>query len=228
MSGLAGAQSKFDVSVSGVNFASDESNSYLSYALRYAVTPTLDAAFRGTDGKRQTLARVAFSINHGGDDRELFFAYRPTAWPKFDIGVGAAVPNTPERNNPLVGTFDAGWTESCRTDNSVRFGVKGIAARNPIAALTSRGTFALPNSSIDLIGDIAVPFTGNNTRSTSDGTAQRAILVGVGLQIGARNRDAGWHASVRLTNELGETTGMSLTPSLGSRYGFVVSVGVRF
>ena len=228
LSGVANAQTRFDLSVSGGTFASDESNSYLNYSLRYSLLSNLDVCFRGTDGKRQTLAGSNFTLAHGGDDRELMFTCRPSRWPKLDAGVGAAVPNTPERRNPLVGTYDAGWTETGSTENSIRIGVRGIASSSPIVALTAKGTFALPKCPIDFIGEIGVPFVGNNTRSTADGSAQRTVLGSVGFQVWQRNRDAGFHASLRLTNEVGETTGMSLTPSLGSRYGFVLSVGVRF
>lgn len=224
----AGAQTKLDVSLSGGSFARDESNSYLSYSVRYTASPTLDLAFRGTDGKRQTFEGGSFEIVHGGDERELIATLHPLRFPKLDAGVGISVAGTPERQNEVVATYDIGWTETDANKDTLRVGLKGFAADSPITAFTARGIVPLERGPYDLVAELGVPFVGDNTRSTSDGSASREILGSFGIQFGQRDRAVGTHVSLMFTNQLGSTTGMSLTPALGNRYAFVLSVGTRF
>lgn len=225
---LAPAQSRFDFWASGGSFAHDESNSYFNFGLRYSPRQNVDVVFRGCDGKRQALVATNFTINHGGDDHELFIGCRPPSLPKLDTGFGVALPNTPERHDAIVATCDVGWTETGSPHDSFRAGIKVVGASNPLAALTARYSFALPECPVDIFGELGAPVIGNNARSTMDGSATRTLMATVGVDWSQRNRDAGIHAGLRLTNAVGETTGMSLTPTLGNRFGIVLSVGYRF
>jgi len=203
-----------------------ESNDNFGFSFRSTVSPSLTWIVRGTESKVQTYTGSAFSIRHGGSEHEVMAVSRFAAWPKLEAGLGVSLPNTPERFNQAVLTYDLGWTESVLATTDVRLGLRGVLAPSPISVASLGATFRPGHSTLSLFGEIGFVVSGDNTRDLQSGESKRCAVGRFGVECAPGKGDLRY--GVAVTNQTGVSTGMSLTPALGNRYGVVFSVGYRF
>lgn len=114
------------------------------------------------------------------------------------------------------------------TDLPFKAGLYGISGDDlKIGLLGAEGTFtSLDGTTFKAFA--GAPLWGDNTRSTEDGSLMRRAVwcleTGRKTSIGGRD----WSFTAFLGNQLGLTTGLKMTPALGSQVGFGISVGVKF
>lgn len=152
---------------------------------------------RLTGSEKRTYSGNGFQLRHGGSDLEA--AYRiPRLEGIWEVGI--ARPDTAERRNDIQGTLRlnaaiSGWQV---TPKAV-FGEGGM-----LAGITVGRELPLGENQVFLEATPIV--VGNNTRSITNGQARRTVLWSAGIR----------HKSVTLgvSNAVGLTTGMSLTPQL--------------
>lgn len=114
------------------------------------------------------------------------------------------------------------------TDLPFKAGLYGITGDDlRIGLLGAEGTIASPDGTM-VKAFVGAPLWGDNTRSTDDGSLMRravwSLEIGRKASIGGRD----WAFSAFLGSQLGLTTGLKMTPALGSQVGFGISVGVKF
>ena len=148
--------------------------------------------------EKKTYSGDGFRILHGGNDAEIALREKRGGgvWE-----IGLARPDTAERQNYLQGTL------RYRTE-------RGRWILEPRAVFSKGGTLAgvgvrreSPWGADRTVFVEATPvIVGNNDRSLATGNSRRTALWGVGVR----------HKNLTLgvTNALGATTGMSLTPQL--------------
>ena len=220
--GAASAQGKFDLTLSGGSFGHDE---YGGFSLGYQQMPSLRFVLRANSTPFHTFDGNGFSLTYGGKDLEGMAYYRAHGTAHEEIGVGVSVADTPARDRTAMGTFDLGWWTEDRQSRQLRIGFRGLVAPDSLAMFSLRGTTPIRGPDWVLVGEFGVTAWGANTLSTRDGRSINETIEKVGLQFNPGDR---LHFEADLTNQLGETTGYSMTPSLGNRFGFRLSVGVRF
>jgi hypothetical protein len=109
----------------------------------------------------------------------------------------------------------------------IRAGIRGVSGDDlRLAALTGALSSSAGLGTFRLFA--ALPFSGDNTRSTSDGSTTRRAVWAVSYTQGFNALVAGFEIGAFVGNQLGMTTGTSITPSLGGKVGFGLTAKVKF
>ena len=153
---------------------------------------------RVTASEKKTYSGNGFRILHGGNDGEVALRV-PRSGGAFEVGL--ARPDTAERQNQLQGTLrfttERGrWTLEPRAVFGKGGTLAGVGVRRDSPWGEDRTVYA----------ELTPILVGKNNRSLSTGNTRRTALWSVGVR--RKNMTLG------ITNALGATTGMSLTPQI--------------
>lgn len=174
---------------------------------------------RGTFAKKET----AFgSVMSGGTDFELLTRFQYAKWL---LSLGVAIPNTPAQEK-IAGTFQVGIKGDLDDEGgSVLAAVSGVTSKD--VTLVAFGAGLTKNVMGGLGYDASATFIlrGQNTVDVGTGQFVRQPLFDLGLRYQTTDR---MMFRVGYGNSLGNTTGLALTPNLGSGAGFSFSVGMKF
>ncbi len=218
------AQSKGDFTFTGARFSGDKVGDYGSASLSYRLNPHFRLVSRLTSSKFRMFDGGGFVIIDGGREFEEMGYFNFGDAPGVEVGIGASCPDTNDRGKQSILTYDIGWTRPSGR-NKFRFGLRGLATGSNMGMLSVQATHPLNNSWLSLDAFFGAMVWGENTRSTLSGKVQD-IPIG---RLGVLAEPAGpFHAELAITNQLGMSTGFSMTPILGNRYGISLMVGVRF
>ena len=195
----------------------------LDIGIREGIALTL----RGTVGERRTFTAPSFVIHHGGNDAELLLRYMPPQTPRCALEIGVSYADTPAQKDtfPTVQLLHQRPLGSALTlllapravfiEDNTLVGIGGGLAWK----LTDTG---------ELVADVTAIVHGDNTYNTHTGERVRRAVWGVALRMRPENGDRKMTIDLGVTNALGGTTGMSLTPGLGGSLAGFVAFGCRY
>ncbi len=223
------SQGRFLGNIQARAFRGDEGITYGGASLRYGLGNGWEASLLGAFAQRtSTSLPGGAEIRHGGSDIEL---RAKVSLPTRQIGTslaayaGVSAPSTPAQDNLHMA---AGVTASYDAGNGKRL------ILNPRAQLIDRNTIvgiglgaSVPlGSSFGLIGDFTPIVAGDNTLDTQSGDPIRRSTYGITLRFSVPSQ--GLDLDLGFTNALGQTTGFSLTPGLGSSGALYLAVSGRW
>lgn len=109
----------------------------------------------------------------------------------------------------------------------VRAGLRGVSGDDlRLAAVTGSLSSSAGLGTFRVFA--AMPFMGDNTRDTSNGSQMRRAVWAVSYTQGFNAIVAGFEVGAFVGNQLGMTTGTSITPALGGKVGFGLTAKVKF
>lgn len=198
-------------------YSGNESSPYFSLAYTYNWSNLFAFQFRGTTAKRSTFN----GVRTGGSDLE----FRVLGGTKdYFFAVGASLPDTPANDN-LAATFQAGVRAAADENTQLLFGLSGLTSDDVTLIGIGGGFESRLANGLSFDGGVTIIVRGDNTLNLNTGALERESLysLGVGYQVDEQ-------LSFRLGygNSLGLTTGMSLTPRLGSGGGLFFGAQVKF
>jgi len=208
-------------------FGSKQDGVFADLRLDYGIRDGLAATLRGVSGPRKAYSGSSFTISHGGNDAELLLRYMPPQTPRCAIEVGVSYADTPAQKDvfPTVQLLHRHELGSVLTlvlapravfiDDNTLIGIGGGLAWK----LTDTG---------EIVADVTAIVRGDNTYNTHTGERARRAVWGVGLRMTPEGGDRETVIVIGVSNALGGTTGMSLTPGLGGSLAGYVSLGCRY
>ena len=208
-------------------FRGSEGLAYGTFELNGGLGHGLGVILRGTFANTSTFNGSGFKIRHGGSDFEAMIKFAVPELPNVAVELGVALPNTPAQKKAF-GTGQVVY-EYYAAPVRLYAGARAVTSNNATLAGLCGGISVEVGRGFDLFGDATWVVGGQNTYSTSTGALQQGSIYGFGARYSppgeGRNR---FSIEAGATNALGGTTGMSLTPSLGSNVGFFAALQVRF
>ena len=207
-------------------FGSDEKIAYGTGELSRGLSNGLSVTLRGTAARYLNFTGPV-TIRHGGNDLELLFKYSQPDGAGLMLAGGLALPHTPAQNK-LFGTGEVIYRYPTRMAD-VYLGAKGVFNDTTSLAALCAGIDSKLASSFKIVADVSAPVIGNNTFNTTTGAQERKLVYGAALRFAPFGMGRG-NVSLDLgvTNGLGGTTGMSLSPALGNSVGGFAALTVRY
>src|SRR5579862_585543 len=164
-------------------YGSPENGTYPAIGFRYGLTDRLELGVRGVLGTNHSFATAARPvILDGGRDVEAFAKYRFAEYSGVSLAAlaGISFPDTPAQNQ-ATGTLSG--------IASTRVGSRATVYLNPRAVFLNGNSIvgigagaAIPlGESLQLVGDWTGIVTGDNTRSTADGSLKQVNVWGAAL-----------------------------------------------
>ena len=207
-------------------FDHPEEITYASAELRYGFMSNLELGIRGTaGGTRAFTTSSGPTVFHGGHDAELFGKYHVGTFGPVNVSAlgGISFPNTPAQGS------SAGTVSGIA---AMRFGERITGYLNPRAVFVSGnsivgigvGGSVRVADNLHLVGDWTGIVSGDNTRSTADGSRIRRDVWGVALRFSHPSESYSVDVDLGWGNATGPTTGFSLTPGLGDASGLYVAL----
>ncbi len=210
------------IKLGGAAFGRDEKSAYGSVLAGKSLSPHLRLQIGATGSGFRNFDGDEFTIRHGGTEVEALATYAFEE-EHVELSLGVSAPHTEARKNAM-----ASWKlmAFAPEDEGLKLygDAYGVAGKDSISMVGGGALYRFSSGMmLDLSG--AVCIMGNNTVNTSTGNNGRGGVYNVGLlfPIGEKSQ-----LGVSLTNQLGWTTGMSATPSLGGRPGVGASLMVKF
>lgn len=221
-------QNAWSLDVRSTFHRDDEDRTYVSFDGRMGVRQGWEVGLRGTFAKVGN-AKTPTAIRSGGSDWEFVVRHALQNFDRLSLMAGVSFPNTPAQSNAFF-TYGASYQlETGEGQPQIFVGGRGVM-RKDSSLLGLSGSAVMPlQSGLELFGDFTVMVVGNNTFS-STGARERRALYGLGLRYTpVSNSEGKFDGSFYLmfTNQLGTTTGTSLTPALGNRPSLAVGVTFR-
>lgn len=207
-------------------FGGNEKLGYLNLSFGTALGEDTDwhVSLLGTYAKRATFVASTFSVAHGGSDMELLGTYAPKGLP-FTVSIGAAVPSTPSRMNETDCTYRAQVNAIDRNGLQLYANSYGALSVTPLLIAGVGGSYKLGAAKVS--ASVGTPFHGSNSVNLTTGLPDRVTLYSVGVEWGLHFLKDD-QLSVSLTNQVGWTTGMQATSTLGGTAGVAVAYTVKF
>jgi len=218
-----GDAQRYELSISGRSFPGYEVSEYYGLSLSYRGESGFGYVLRGGSAPVAHRQVGGNTVGTGGSDLEFMVYDVCDKYPAFRAGLGIAAPNTPSRNNFLEGTYDLSWTAHPSSLSDFSLGAKGIYGGSTVDVAYAKA--AIHESGITYFADAGVPIGGENTINPSTGNAASRWVADLGARIALG--PAAW-LQVAYSNTLGETTGLSITPTFGGSFGIAAAVGFKF
>jgi hypothetical protein len=208
-------------------FGSKQDGVFADLRLDYGLVTGLAAALRGTAGPRRVYGGGLFTIRHGGCDAELLLRYMPPGTQRCAVEIGVSLADTPAQKDlfPTVQLLHARDLGSGLTLNLAPRAV--FIEDNTLVGIGGGLALRLTDTG-ELVADATAIVHGDNTYSTSTGARARRAVWGVALRMMPSGGDRHRTIEIGVTNALGGTTGMSLTPGLGGSLAGYASYGCRY
>jgi hypothetical protein len=205
------------------SFGGDEGLEYLNVAAERSIAQDFKAQILADFSRQGIFTGSTFLIKHGGSDIEFLGTYAPKGKP-YEFGLGLGVPNTPERSEGLM-TYRAAY--KVLNEGADRLSVQsfGVATPNPLFIIGAEDTYKMGHIEFTAFG--GGPISGTNTVSTNTGFQEKAVLYSIGVNYYLSHQELS-SVRVAITNQLGWTTGMAATASLGGTPGIEAEFKVRF
>jgi len=207
-------------------FDHPEDLTYLSGELRYGLLDRLEVGIRGVaGGQRAFLTSGGPTVFHGGHDAEFFGKYHVGSFGRVNVSAlgGISFPNTPAQGSS-AGTFSGIAAMQFNDRITGYLNPRAVfLSGNSIVGIGVGGSVRLSDH-IHLVGDWTGIVSGDNTRSTTDGSRIRRDVWGIAFRFthpsdtNTIDIDLGWG------NATGSTTGFSLTPGLGDATAFYIAL----
>ncbi|MBL8088083.1 MAG: hypothetical protein JNM85_08465 [Chthonomonas sp.] len=214
--------SPIDVTVGVSVLGKTESNAYGTLKLSRSVGNGMAVDLMGTMGSRKRFAGTGFAIRHGGSDIEL--RLRRETDGNASGSLGLAIASTPAGRSAPFLTLSGETRMAGNDKTSVSLVLR--AATRVSSSLYGTGFRADTKlNNMDAYFEGLWVSGSENTYSINTGKReQRAVYrLGVRPQLGGKLK-----FELGVTNQLGRTTGMSLTPGLGKGLGGYVELTTRF
>jgi hypothetical protein len=207
-------------------FGGDEDLVYTGIGVQYGFGNGWSGLARGTFAGREnhSLFGGSAAIRHGGSEVELAAKYQPKATDRVAGLIGITFPDTSAQNDPtltlgIAAGLPVGKSITLYTNPHVIF-IKD----NTLVGL-GLGVRARLSDNLSLIADVTPLLTGDNTRSTDDGTREWRTIYGVGVRF--TNPKTPVSFELGFANGTGRSTGSSLTPGLGGSGAFYAGLTLR-
>jgi hypothetical protein len=139
-----------------------------------------------------------------------------------DLSLGLGLPHTADRGVIPALTYRAAYRFLECKDGSLSLDSYGIAEPSPLLIVGLTGIYKIDKTRFKV--SVGAPFDGNNSVSVNYNTRNRVGLFSVGADWTYSNNIFG----LAITNQLGWTTGMMATSSLGGYPGIEASWKVTF
>lgn len=198
-----------------------------SFRYKHKVNDRWSVSLNATLARKATWNNGGVLVNVGGNDAEVLATYELAEDSKLDpeASVGVSKPDTFDRREyQATARFSVRLFEN--EDAKVHAGVRGLVTGKVLLMPYADVTYG-KRSSARFEGWIGAPVVGDNTIDTETGFGARGVvyLAGVSFPLDEKG-DA--RLGLYVTNQLGMTTGMSITPSAGKRAGFGLAFSARF
>lgn len=215
------AQSKgIDLNVGATSLGAKESRTALNLRASRELAPGGRLEFTATLGSKRTFNGAGFKVRTGGSDYQL--GYRHTIEGGAETFIGLAVADTPAgRRAPYLAI--EGSTQIWGNDR-VSLKLVGKTAARTDSTLIGTGFRVDANYLVPGLFAEGLWVSGDgNTYSVKNGRLEQRAVYRVGFRpkLGGLNLECG------VTNQVGRTTGMSLTPGLGRGFGGYLELTTR-
>jgi hypothetical protein len=215
-------EKRHELTVGLTSLGKDEKNTYGNLRVTLFSSETSAWDVTATLSQKKTFVGSGFTIRYGGNDYEIRSMHKIAENTYF--AVGFAVANTPAGKDRVAITF-SGSSRAFGTDKANLALVVKCAARFDS---TQIGTGARLNLSMDKLDFFAEGLWINGSQNTYNTVTGKAEIRPV-YRVGIRPKlSSAYRLELGLTNALGRTTGMSLTPGLGKGLGGYFEISVRF
>jgi hypothetical protein len=200
---------------------------YSSFRFKHKVNDRWSVSLNATLARKSTYTNGGTVINMGGNDAEVLATYELAEGSALDpeLSVGVSKPDTFERRDyQATVRFSVRLFQS--EDVKVHAGVRGVVTGKAIVMPYADVTYG-KKSSVRFEGWLGAPVIGDNTVDADTGWGARGVvyLAGVSFPI---DQEGNSRLGLYVTNQLGTTTGMSVSPSIGKRAGFGLAFSARF
>lgn len=226
------AQGQVTVLVDARYLGGGEDGGAFSGEVAYGINDSLTALLRATlSEKRNFAGGGGLLLNHGGNDFELAVKWSPEGWldrdGQFAGLLGVSVPDTAAQDDPVL-TAQVLYARRLTDGLDVQASLRGVFIEQPLLAFGLGVTYDVFDGGT-LLGEYTLAFHGTNTRSTNTGAAIRDDVWGVGFRWAPQPRSPmRWHVAAGLSNAVGLTTGLAMTPALGNSVGAYAQFGMSF
>ena len=202
--------------------------SYGSLHFRHNVNAKWSVSLNATLSRKSDFLTNGFLIHHGGNDTEILATYEDMDNPNGlepEYSVGIAKSDTAAR-----GTYNLTARASFnlwKTGNfSTRFGANAVLSGGAVMMPFVEGKYQ-DGHSAEFSAWLGYCAVGENTIESEFGRNARSwvYLAGVSIPI---SQDRNTMLSFYVGNQLGMTTGMSISPSLSNKAGFGLAISAKF
>lgn len=212
---------QIDAKIGVSRLGAKENNTYLHYSFSKAVASGYRGELLGTFGSRKTYAGPGFNIRYGGSDVEARLHCEKNA--QVQGYLGGAYVSTPAGKNRLHGV--AGLQFNLANNPTGRFDLVGRMATRSKSTLIGVGFSANWQSpTYGASAEVLAVTGGPNTYNENTGIKQRRPVFRLGVNRALKD---GTVLELGVTNQMGRTTGGSLTPGLGKGVGIYLEAKVK-
>ncbi|NLI01074.1 MAG: hypothetical protein GX446_16450 [Chthonomonadales bacterium] len=208
-------------------FGSKQDAKFGDLRLDYGVREGLALTLRGTAGERRTFVAPSFAIHHGGNDAELLLRYMPPQTPRCALEIGVSYADTPAQKDTFP-TVQLLHQRPLSSTITLLLAPRAVFIEDNTLVGIGGGLAWKINDTGELVADVTGIVHGDNTYNTHTGERVRRAVWGVALRMRPENGDRQTTIDLGITNALGGTTGMSLTPGLGGSLAGFVAFGCRY
>lgn len=198
-----------------------------SFRFKHKVNDRWSVSLNATLARKSSFTNNGVVVNVGGNDAEVLATYELADDSKLDpeLSVGVSKPDTFERRE-YQATARFAVRLFADEDLKVHAGVQGVLSGKAIVMPYADVTYGKRNSA-RFEGWIGAPVLGDNTTDIESGWSARGVvyLAGVSFPLDEKGNA---RLGLYVTNQLGTTTGMSMTPAMGKRAGFGLAFSARF
>lgn len=205
------------------SFGSVESNTSGTLQLGYGVRDNLEVVLRGVLAAKKDFTGAGFTIRHGGTDIELMAKMRPPKSPNWAGTLGLSYPQTTAPSQTFV-TTQLLYERPVGRIVTIQFAPKGVFGGSRSLVGIGGGARVRLGGSLELVGDITGIVSGNNTNSVLTGATTRSEVWALGLRYRPAKAKREFCVDLAVTNGLGGTTAMSMTPGLSGSAAVMLGV----
>lgn len=220
-SAIAAPSGGIDAQVGISRLGAEENNTYLHLGLSKKLSEGYRAEVLATFGSRKTYNGTGFAIRYGGSDAELRVHCEKNA--QIQGYLGGAYASTPAGKNrlhavagaklKLVETETGGLDLVARTVSRSKSTLVGVG----FSAHWKSPTYGVSAEVLAVTG-------GPNSYHEKTGAKQRRPVYRLGVNRALKD---GTVLELGITNQMGRTTGASLTPGLGKGVGLYLEAKVK-
>lgn len=218
---VASANQGIDANLGVSTLGAKENNAYLHYSFSKAVSAGYRGELLGTFGSKKTFNATGFRIRYGGSDVEARLHCEKNT--QLQGYVGGAFVSTPAGKDRLHAV--AGLSLNLANNAMGRLDVVSRMVSRDKSTLVGVGFSAQWKSPTYGVSAEALAVTGApNTYNENTGAKQRRPVFRLGVNRALKD---GTLVELGITNQMGRTTGGSLTPGLGKGIGIYLEAKVK-
>lgn len=209
-------------------FGGAEKLVHTGVSVSYGIAEGWEADLRG-DFARNAYDNIGggTAIGYGGSDGELVVKFGiPDTTHYLSIQAGVDATNTPAQPSRVAGVVGISMAAVSISGVRLYLNPKLVALRdNTITGIGVGGVYDVSHL-VKVFADWTPIVGGDNAISTASGGRQKVQLYSAGLRFDQIFEKL--DLDLAITNLAGQTTGFSLTPSLGNVAGLYIGLGYRF